>query len=439
MVVQIRKKVSGSAQSFFMFMMFMWVASSSYYTSFNFAKNPVLMPIFVLILFYYYVKYCKYSFKPLLIIVSIFAFWTFVSTMKYGQYIGTHYPVFYSIIIAHVAFNIFNRDEFFRMFEKTLVRFCLLSLVVWLCANIIGGPFVNFMRSISVINPSPPTETYSFLVGLGSQFEMGIRRNIGFTWEPGVFSCWVLLGIYINLVRNNFILLSFKKNRNFYILLATLLSTLSTTGYSILAILILFVLLNKRSATFRISMIVLCIVLIPTILSLSFMSDKIMGLMNLDQGFKAIDYYSTQERYNLVTPQRFTGFYVAWLNFINDPLLGYNQLPYSYVSKVLFEGSVVVAPSEGILAMLGNYGLFIGLFFYYWLIRSSVYLSRVFQYKGKFMFLIFFLAISFSYGFWENCIFMYFYLCTFYKKFDSRYFDENPYSATRFRNNTIIK
>jgi hypothetical protein len=439
MVVQIRKKVSGSAQNFFMFMMFMWVAGASDYTSFNFGKNPVLMPIFILILLYYYVRYCKYSFKPLLIIVSVFALWTFMSMMKYGQYTEIDYPIFYSIIIAHVAFNIYSRDEFFCVFEKILVRFCLLSLIVWLCANIIGEPFVNFMRSISVIKSSPPTETYSFLVGLGSQFEMGLRRNIGFTWEPGVFSCWVLLGIYINLVRNNFTLLSFKENHNFYILLATLLSTLSTTGYSILAILILFVLLNKKSISFKIFIIVLCIVLIPTILSLSFMSDKIVGLMDLDQGLRLIDYYSTQEGYNWVTPQRFTGFYVAWLNFIHDPLLGYNQLPYSYVSKVLFEGSVVVAPSEGILAMLGNYGLFIGLFFYYWLIKSSVYLSKVFHYKGTLMFLIFFLAISFSYGFWENCIFMYFYLCTFYKKFDSRYFNVNPYSVTRFRNNTIIK
>lgn len=422
-------------QNFFMFMMFMWGASVSDYTSFNIDKNPVLMPIFILILLYYYIRYCKNSFKPLLIILSIFIIWTVASMLKYGQYIGTHYPVFYSIIIAHVAFNIYSRDEFLKVFEKTLSYFCLLSLFVWLCANIIGDPFVNFMRSISVIKPSPPTETYSFLVGLGSQIEMGFRRNIGFTWEPGVFSCWILLGMYVNLIRHNFTLFPFNKNRNFYILLVTLFSTLSTTGYSILVILILFILLNKKSFVFKVFLIVLCVVLLPTILGLSFMSDKIVNLMDLDNGFNAINYYSSQVGYDQVTPQRFTGFYIAFLNFIHDPLLGYNQLSYSYVSKELFNGSVIVSPSEGILAMLGNYGLFIGLFFYYWLIKSSIYLSRAFHYKGTLMFFVFFMTFSFSYGFWENCIFMYFYLCIFYKKLDSRYFNM---TSDRVNNSVII-
>jgi hypothetical protein len=362
----------------------------------------------------------------------MFALWTFASTIKYGQYVGTHYPVFYSILIAHVAFNIFNKDGFLRSFEGILVRLCSLSLVVWLSANIIGDPFVNLMRSISVVSPSPPTETYSFFVGLGSQFEMGLRRNIGFTWEPGVFSCWILLGMYLNLVRHNFTFFPFRKNRNFYILLATLLSTLSTTGYSVFAILVIFTFLNKKTFSYKIAIIIICVVLIPTILSLSFMSEKIVHLMDLNQDFNAIDYYS-QTGNDSVTPQRFAGFYFAWLNFIHDPLLGYNLLPYSYVSKQLFNGSVIIAPSEGILAMVGNYGIFIGLFFYYWLMKSSIYLSKVFHYKGTFMFFVFFMAISFSYGFWENCIFMYFYLCAFYKKFDNRYLTENSYNTKNIK------
>ena len=44
-----KSEVSYSAKVFYMFMMFMWVASVSDYTSFNIGKNPVLMPIDILL------------------------------------------------------------------------------------------------------------------------------------------------------------------------------------------------------------------------------------------------------------------------------------------------------------------------------------------------------------------------------------------------------
>jgi len=299
-----------------------------------------------------------------------------------------------------------------------------LSLVVWLLANVIGDPFVNFMTSISVLpGPQPPTETYSFIVGLGSSFELGLRRNIGFTWEPGVFSCWVLLGLYVNLIRHNFKFFDIKHNKSFIILLITLATTLSTTGYAAFSIIILFILLNKKSVSIKIVVLIAVIAIIPTVLGLSFMSDKIEGLMDIDAGISSTNYEGTTLGMSVVTPQRFTGFYFSWLSFIHDPLVGFSQYSNSYVTQVLFGNAVVVAPSEGILYNLATYGVFMGLFFYYWLIKSSIYLSKAYHYKGTMMFLIFFLTISFSYSFWENCIFMYFYLCAFYKKFDKRYFD----------------
>lgn len=38
-------KVPYTAKVFYMFMMFMWVANVSGYTSFNLEKNPILMPV----------------------------------------------------------------------------------------------------------------------------------------------------------------------------------------------------------------------------------------------------------------------------------------------------------------------------------------------------------------------------------------------------------
>lgn len=412
-------KVPYTAKIFYMFMMFMWVASVSDYTSFNFGKNPILMPIFIVILAYYYIRLCHKSYKPLVAILLINVVWNIASYLKYGGFLGVNFPPFYSIIIAHVAFNIYTRREFLHLFEKMLVMFCCISIVVWLCANLIGQPFVLLMRAISVIKPSPPTETYSFLFGLGSQIDMGIRRNLGFTWEPGRFACWILLGMYFNLVRNKFNI----RNKHFCILFFSLLTTLSTTGYSLLVVLILFVLMNKKSKLSKV-IIVLCVVLVfPTVWGLSIMSDKIEGLMDLDAGLGSIEYHSVKDGMAIVCPQRFTGIYVSFMNFVNDIFLGFNQLSNSYVSAVLYKHSVIVAPSEGIIGILAKYGIFYGAFFYYWLIKSSSYLSSSLGYKGKLMFFLLFMGISFSYEFWENCIFMYFYLCAFYRKCDSRYFE----------------
>lgn len=418
-------KVPYKAKVFFMFMMFMWVASVSDYTSFNFGKNPILMPIFIVILAYYYIRFCHKSYKPLVAILLINVVWNIASYLKYGGFLGLNFPPFYSIIIAHVAFNIYTRREFLHLFEKMLVMFCCLSIVVWLCANLIGQPFVLFMRAISVIKPCPPAETYSFLFGLGSQIEMGIRRNLGFTWEPGRFACWILLGMYFNLVRNKFNI----RNKNFCILFFSLLTTLSTTGYSLLALLVLFILINKKS-NFAKAVILLCVVLaFPTVWGLSIMSEKIEGLMDLDAGLSSIEYHSVEDGMAIVCPQRFTGIYVSFLNFIHDVFWGFNQLSNSYVSAVLYKHSVIVAPSEGIIGILAKYGIFYGAFFYYWLIKSSSYLSSSLGYKGKLMFFLLFMGISFSYEFWENCILMYFYLCAFYHKFDERYFDVKPTKA----------
>lgn len=412
-------KVPYKAKVFFMFMMFMWVASVSDYTSFNFGKNPILMPIFIVILAYYYIRFCHKSYKPLVAILLINVVWNIASYLKYGGFLGLNFPPFYSIIIAHVAFNIYTRREFLHLFEKMLVMFCCLSIFVWLCANLIGQPFVLFMRAISVIKPSPPAETYSFLFGLGSQIEMGIRRNLGFTWEPGRFTCWILLGMYFNLVRNKFNI----RNKHFYILFFSLLTTLSTTGYSLLALIVLFILINKKSNLAK-AVIVLCVILaFPTVWGLSIMSDKIEGLMDLDAGLGSIEYHSVEDGMAIVCPQRFTGIYVSFMNFVNDIFLGFNQLSNSYVSAVLYKHSVIVSPSEGIIGILAKYGIFYGAFFYYWLIKSSSYLSSSLGYKGKLMFFLLFMGISFSYDFWENCILMYFYLCAFYHKFDVRYFD----------------
>lgn len=413
-------KVPYTAKIFYMFMMFMWVANVSGYTSFNLGKNPILMPVYMIILGYYYAKYCNKSFKPLFLVIGIFVFWHIVSFLKYGGIIGFNFPPFYNILIVHVAFNIYRKDEFLLLFEKILVFFCCISLVVWVLVNILGTPFVSLMRLISVIQPSTPTETYSFLFGICSQLEFGIRRNLGFTWEPGRFACWLLLGLYVNLILHRF-KISYKNNCSFYILFLSLISTFSTTGYTLLFLMVLFYFINKKGVFSKLFIFLGVILALPSIIGLSFMADKFSTLSNVNNDISIIDYHIIEGDMEVITPQRFTGILLSFQNFIHDFFCGYNQLAYSYTNACLFKNSIIVAPSEGIFEMLAKYGIFVGLFLYYWLVKSSILLGECYRYKGKWFFLIFFVLISFSYDFWENCILMYFYFCALYRSKDVNY------------------
>lgn len=398
----------------FMFLMVMWVARTTPLTSFKIGENPILTPIYIGILIYYFFKYCKATSKPLLLFLTIFGLWYMCICFKYGGIQNINFTFIYSIIIVHIAFNIFRYDEFAFFYEDIIVKLSLISLVVWGLANLFPSTVPNFMHQIAVFEDHPPTETNSIIVGLGSQISMGIRRNIGFTWEPGRFSCFIILAIFFNLIRQNF---AIRNNKNFFILLITLLSTLSTTGYSVFGIIILFYILNTTVSS-KFATILLTIIILPSIVGLAFMGEKIEKLFDIEAEISAIN-YSFNYGVDVVCPQRIVGLHFEFMNFIHDFWFGYNKEANSYINHTLFNG-VIVTSTQGLIP--SKNGILMGAFFYFWLWQSSLLLSKTFCYKGKYIFMFLFMMINISYDFWENCIFMYLYFSSFYHFFSRKYF-----------------
>jgi len=408
-------RVSSGEKYFFMFMMVMWVARTTPLTSFKIGENPILTPVYLLILLYYYVRYCKLTNIPLYCLLSIYASWYVCICLKYGGIQGVEFTFLYSFIIVHIAFNIYNKTEFLSIFENVIVKLCILSLIVWAAANILPG-FPKIMHSIAVYENHPPTETNSIIVGMGSQISMGIRRNIGFTWEPGRFSCFIIMTMFFNLIRTKFQL---KGNINMLILLVTLLSTISTTGYFALIAIILFYLINTTTNSKFLTTIIISLFL-PSFVGLSFMMDKVVGLSDIDTEISAINYFGNRGM-EVVCPQRIASLYFEYINLIHDFWFGFNNIENSYINNHLFKG-VLVTSSQGVLIILSKYGILFGSFFYFCLFRSTTFLSKVYHYKGKYMFAFVFILISVSYEFWGNCIWMYFYLSVFYTSFSNKYY-----------------
>lgn len=390
--------------------MFLWCAYTAPFLK-PFDSNFILTSvIYVIIYFIYFYKYCFTRSKyPLNLLLAIMVGWYLAQCIKHNQITSIDFRLIYSIILCHVSFYLYKGKEFFLYFEKVLVHLTILSLIVWGLGMIATGPMQSFVRNISVWDNGSTTYGNMIVVALGNQWTNGILRNIGFTWEAGRFSAFLVIGLFNNLLIHNF---KIKNNKPLLILTIGLITTFSTTGFGA-AICVLLLYIYNKSTKYKIVLITICILLSPTILALDFIGDKLRDTMNVQQEIHDMEYSFYVYNTSQITPQRFTGLYLDLQNWLHDFWLGYNLNQDSYAEKIMFNGYSVWL-SNGIIQIFSKYGLFIGLFFYWQLFKSSIKLSQDFNYKGTLIFALTFILISISYDFWSSAITLHYVLYHIY-------------------------
>lgn len=395
---------------FYMLLMFLWCAYTVPFLKpfdSNFLFTSV---IYVIIYFIYFYKYCFTRSKyPLNLLLAIMVGWYLAQCIKHNQITSIDFRLIYSIILCHVSFYLYKGKEFFLYFEKVLVHLTILSLIVWGLGMIATGPMQSFVRNISVWDNGNTTYGNMIVVALGNQWTNGILRNIGFTWEAGRFSAFLVIGLFNNLLIHNF---KIKNNKPLLILTIGLITTFSTTGFGA-AICVLLLYIYNKSTKYKIVLITICILLSPTILALDFIGDKLRDTMNVQQEIHDMEYSFYVYNTSQITPQRFTGLYLDLQNWLHDFWLGYNLNQDSYAEKIMFNGYSVWL-SNGIIQIFSKYGLFIGLFFYWQLFKSSIKLSQDFNYKGTLIFALTFILINISYDFWSSAITLHYVLYHIY-------------------------
>ena len=80
--------------------------------------------------------------------------------------------------------------------------------------------------------------------------------------------------------------------------------------------------------------------------------------------------------------KRITGAYLELQNFLNDFWLGYNVNENAFSMSALFDGREVWL-ANGVIQIFSMYGVFMGLFFYGLLIKSSALIIKVFNKKKE--------------------------------------------------------
>lgn len=141
--------------------------------------------------------------------------------------------------------------------------------------------------------------------------------------------------------------------------------------------------------------------LVYGIMQLDFMEEKISTKLddaqNTERLYGLFDWYKdeySQDEY-VYSLDRFDATVFEYMNFQQDPLLGYGRnFRNSFFYKTL---STNTALATGFMKVFSMYGIFMGIFFYYILYRSSRKISRESNYKQPLALFVTMCLISISY------------------------------------------
>lgn len=313
------------------------------------------------------------------VIVGTYSIWVVChcftdSELKILSYIFLYAHIF----VAYTLVRVFH-TELFGYFWRIVTALAFVDFILW-----IGIHFVDLtlLEQISPFTPTSSTSGASFIIfnSPGARYDelgiLGLLRNCGFAWEPGLYGSILLLAAYFNLAETGY---QIKGNFPLYILGASIFSTFSTTAYSAFLILLavhMFFMVKSR-ITFTHIIGVCCLIgIIMAASRLPFMREKIEEDLNMENTLSGSNENLSwvEEDAELRTVKRTEGIYLDVLNFIDSPILGYGIDPVnSYVTK---EISPYLVTSNDITSFFAKWGLVYTVFLWILIARNSHFLRK---------------------------------------------------------------
>lgn len=379
--------------------------------SFQTWENPLalVIPLLISIRFIYKFKVRFNKYFRLLII--FFLIYYILLTLKFNE-IHYKFLVIYPLIFF-IAYAVIMalKLQFFIIYEKLLIGLCWIAMFFWTIQIFIPEELTTILKSITLLKPF--NTIIQAHIGVYTIIKEGVEgllpRNSGFAWEPGAFSVFINFAIFINLIRKQFKL---KKNYGLYILIVTLISTQSTTGYSIFLLIAVFYFINIKTRSGFVLFVSLFIIGVFYLFSLPFMYEKIDTLFN-EKISDVVDTGAQEwNNDNVIGAQRFVSFQIDFVDFLNNPILGYGGHDEDMWTK---KSHANVVSISGIGKILARFGLVGTLFFIIVLYRGSVQFSKTFNYKGKLILFFLILQVSISYSLVENPIFLCFWMFYYFQ------------------------
>ncbi|HLN22188.1 MAG TPA: hypothetical protein VK213_13930 [Bacteroidales bacterium] len=333
------------------------------------------------------------------LLLFFFAIYFIAISVKYYEvrptFLITYYFIFFTAYVAVKALKI----NLFLLYEKIVVYLAAISLFLWSFQVLAGGDVlfnmigrIPYLEDISVVSGTGLSTVVYVIQSYSTTLinNNTISRNCGFAWEPGSYSSYLCLAIFINL----FIARDKRQSRRrFWILMLAILSTMSTTGYFLLSLIMVYYLFNLE---FRkiIIMIPVMIAILIAFFSLPFMKDKIIELVKEPAGLENL-VWESYGRESAVTPQRFSSLIITLIDFKNNPVLGIAAHGDEQWTRRMGSN---ISPISGIGNLLAQFGLAGFIPFLILTIKSSKTFSKIFNYKGRYLLFLIVIGISISYS-----------------------------------------
>lgn len=373
--------------------------ANTFVESTSFTENPIGIILPVILAGILMIKWRVFFNKEFYILLVCFTIYFIALSAKYNEIQPTFFlTYFFRFFIVYVVVKALKFD-FFKVYEYLLFYLAVIGIVMWIIQIMLGGDTLYY-----IFNSIPGIKTFSYVSSSGlngifysvqpsyvSIYNYSIiTRNCGFAWEPGGFAVFLCLAIFINFF---FI----KSDRNskirLWVFIAALLTTQSTTGYVIFAIIIIFYILNKNISKILLTLPILVIALI-SFSSLPFMKNKIYEIINETRTIDQL-IVRTIGRQDNINPQRFTSFIISFRDFQNNPILGLGA--HSEESWTVKLGARISTIS-GIGNLLAQFGLVGFLFFIFTTIKSSFFYAKHYHFTGNILLLVILIMISISYS-----------------------------------------
>lgn len=367
----------------------------------NLSGNPIplLIPMFLTVILLYRNPINIFHGK-LWALVFILLCWSITICYKFHDFSSTnlsfYFFLFYAVFIAYIHIRVYGKD-LFPLYEHIMVVFSVISLVLWGMSNILPEMGVITHLFPETKHGNNILYLYNWFDSIKGQKYGFLFRNAGCSWEPGRFAIMLTLAILVNLARKG---ITFQNNRNIIVLLLTLITTFSTTGYCITILLYSIFWFDKFSikSIFLFSFSVLPLTIF--LFSQDFMGEKILDRANFANKSKErtaqINYY--EKKYGdvyKVSLDRFESANFEWANFLHEPMLGYGRnWDYSWFRKKISKN---MALTGGFIKILSQYGIFVGLYLYFLLFYSSFKAGQTYLNRHKFALAMVLLFSSISY------------------------------------------
>ena len=347
--------------------------------------------IFLLLTTIFFIKknHVKFT-RPFWKILAVFLIYATITTIN-NRIINLIW-IYKWILGLGIAFSLCQvyGKKIFVAYETILYRLCQISLVLWIILLLFKSPFISLMSQLSLTPFSTEKETLNIIIYSVNNFEeisyVLLKRNAGFAWEPGAYSCFVILALFCNMLRTNFTL---KKNRPLLIFILSILSTQSTTGFFMLIFLFAGWLIAQR----KVAVALVIIQLFGLLFSFPFVQDKFFDQIDRNQEYEFSD-LSIREKNEV---NRFIAFQISWEEFKKHPLIGLGG--YDDGTYLRQKGYEVVI-SSGIGKILSMYGLIMTFLFLYSLRNTTKIIKELFQTRNAYLLYIPIIGMMISYNLW---------------------------------------